>query len=82
MIEADKETGPLLHRENSPTAASVGNPLFGPSGVQTYRVMLATPFGQAMTDVDAATGDEAAEKALAKHPGAKVANVAPAPKDA
>lgn len=78
-VKADKEEGALLHRENSPTAASAHNQLFGPSGVQTYRVMLATALGNAVADVDAATGDEAAAKALETHPGAKVAYVGPKP---
>lgn len=78
-VKAEKKEGPLLHTIASPTAASASNPLFGPSGVQTYRVLLATPFGQAQADVDAATGDEAATMALAQHPGAKVAHVSPAP---
>jgi hypothetical protein len=82
MIEAEKELGPLVHRENSPTAASAHNPLFGPSGVQTYRVRVAGPGGMSYVDVEAATGDEAAAKALESNPGAKVANVSPAPQSA
>jgi hypothetical protein len=35
--------------------------------------------GSVHADVDAATGDEAAEKALGEYPGSKVAHVAPAP---
>lgn len=72
--------GVLTHREVSETAASVGNKLFGPSGVQTYRVLMQTSMGgQAFADVDAATGDEAADLGLGKFPGAKVVNVSPAP---
>lgn len=80
MIEEKKE-GALLHRENSPTASTVGDQKFGPSGVQTYRVLVAAAMGgTTYVDVDAATGDEAAAKALDKYPGAKVGNVTPAPK--
>jgi hypothetical protein len=75
--------GVLTHREDSPTAASAGKKLFEASGVQTYRVILQTAFGGvATTDVDAATGDGAAEAALAQYPGSKVANVSPAPQGA
>lgn len=81
-VKADPELGPLLHTETSPTAASAANPLFGPSGVQTYQVTLATPFGQMTERVEAATGDEAAALALADHTGAKVVYVGPAPQRA
>ena len=79
MIQADKEEGPLLHQEASPTAASAHDRKFGPSGVQPYRVLLAVEGGgRVTTTVDAATGDEAAEAALRKYPGWKVAYVGPA----
>ena len=71
--------GVLTHREDSPTASTRGNEKFGPSGVQTYRVLMQTAGGFVAADVDAATGDEAAEKGLAQHLGAKVTNVSPAP---
>lgn len=75
--------GVLTHKEQSATASSVGNRLFGPSGVQTYRVQMQSAAGMgASVDVEAATGDEAAEKALAKLPGGKVVHVAPAPQKA
>lgn len=70
--------GRVEHKEASPTAASAGNPLFSSSGVITYRVLLAGA-GVAGVDVDAASGDEAADMALAQYPGAKVTHVAPAP---
>jgi hypothetical protein len=74
--------GALVHKENSPTAASATNRLFPPSGVMPYRVVMQTAMGGFMkTDVEAATGDEAAEKALAEYPGSKVANVTPAPQN-
>jgi hypothetical protein len=77
-IRAEKEEGPLLHREASPTAASAHDPKFGPSGVQTYRVLLGQHGGaQTRTLVEASTGDEAATKALEKYPGWKVAYVGP-----
>ena len=72
--------GALLHKENSPTAASVGNKLFPDSGVQTYRAVMQTAMGGVVhVDVEAATGDEAAEKALREVPGGKVSNISPAP---
>lgn len=50
------------------------------SGVQTYRVHYKnTAGGMSFLDVDAATGNEAAEKALAQNGGGKVTNIAPAP---
>ena len=71
--------GKLVHDETSPTAATVGKRLYGPSGAMDYRVILATAGGakQAAT-VNAATGDDAAAKALEKFPGWKVALVTPA----
>lgn len=75
----DVKEGVLTHSENSETAASANNKLFGPSGVISYRVTVAGGMGLVMHDFDAATGDEAAELALRKFPGAKVAHVEPAP---
>jgi hypothetical protein len=74
----------LLHvDEVSPTAQTVGNKLFPDGGVQTYRVQMQSATGaQVMIDVDAATGDEAAAKALVEYPGGKVAYVGPAPQKA
>lgn len=80
-IKAEREEGPLLHSEASPTAASAHDRKFGPSGVQAYRVLLAPGGGGAVAKaatVDAATGDEAANAALAQNPGWKVAYVGPA----
>jgi hypothetical protein len=72
--------GTLKHQENSPTASTVGNKLFGPSGEQTYRVQMVSVAGMsASVDVQAATGDEAAEKGLAQLPGGKVVHVSPSP---
>jgi hypothetical protein len=71
--------GSLAHTENSPTAATVGNRLFPNSGVMTYRVGVQGPMGLTNVDVEAATGDEAAIKALESYPGAKVTLVVPAP---
>ncbi len=63
----------------SPTAASASNPLYGPSGVIKYRVVLAQSGGaRTVAVVDAATGDEAANLGLSKYPGWKVAYVGPA----
>lgn len=66
-------------RPVSPTAASAHNRLYGKSGALNYRVILGQ-MGGAMTAtvVNAETGDEAAEKAIARHPGWKVTNVTPA----
>lgn len=47
---------------------------------QLYRATLITAVGTFIfTDVDAETGDMAAERALAQHPGAKVTHIEPAP---
>lgn len=62
----------------SDTAANSTNRRFGPSGVIKYRVVLLNGSAQSAVTVEAATGDEAAEKALARHPGQKVAFVGPA----
>jgi hypothetical protein len=81
MIEKDKETWPLLHQEASPTAANAHDRKFPDGGVQPYRVLLAPGGGGAVgraSTVDAETGDEAANKALARNPGWKVAYVGPA----
>lgn len=65
-------------REPSPTAANSSKRLYGPSGVMTYRVVLMNGSAQTVVNVEAATGDEAAEKALTGHVGQKVAYVGPA----
>lgn len=77
-------SGKLAHDEGvSPTAASVGKPLYKASGVITYRVSMVTPTGSfAFVDVDAPTGDEAASAALSQMPGGKVSHVEPAPQKA
>ena len=71
--------GALIHEAQSPTAATVGNKLFPSSGAQVYRVLVKTSAGFAPHDVEASTGDEAAETVLRDNPGAYVANVTPAP---
>jgi hypothetical protein len=72
--------GQLTHTETSPTAATVGNRLYGPSGVMSYRVRLQSGAGGIVdVDVDAATGDEAANLALEQFIGGKVMQVSPAP---
>jgi hypothetical protein len=60
---------------HSDTAATVGKALYGPSGAMDYRVTMGD--GRLAT-VNAATGDEAADKAL-KQLGGKVVLVEPAP---
>ncbi len=66
-------------RQPSPTAANAHNRLFGKSGAIRYRVVLGQSGGAlTSTVVTAETGDDAADAALAKHPGWKVTNVAPA----
>ena len=48
--------------------------------MQKYRVQYQnTSGGLSFIDVDAATGNEAAEKALLENGGGKVTNIAPAP---
>jgi hypothetical protein len=71
--------GVLTHREDSATAASAYNRLFPPSGAMVYQVTVATGMGHILHDVEAVTGDRAAELALERFPGAKVAHVTPAP---
>lgn len=79
----EKPNASFFHREDSPTAASAHNRLYRTSGVQKYRVAVASSTGMLVHhDVDAASGDEAAELALSAFPGAKVAHVAPAPQAA
>ncbi len=80
--DVSPDLGKLSHREASDTAATVGKPLYGPSGVQSYRVMLQTPGGMTTVDVEAATGDDAASQGLSRFPGGKVANVTPTPQAA
>jgi hypothetical protein len=66
-------------REVSETAATVGKPLYGPSGVMKYLVILGMQGGaRTSTTVEASTGDEAATEALKTHPGWRVAYVGPA----
>lgn len=77
----EAKEGALPAQPVSETAATVGNRLYGPSGVMLYRVMVQTAMGTLVPiDVDAATGDEAAELALKQAPGAKVTNISPAPR--
>lgn len=79
----DADEGKLLHREQSPTAASASDRKFPPSGAQVYRAMVQTAMGLVAIDVEASTGDEAAELALKQAGlGAKVTNITPAPKKA
>jgi hypothetical protein len=65
-------------RPVSDTAANAHNRLFPKSGAIAYRVVLANGKALSSTVVTAETGDEAAEKALAKFPGLNVTNVTPA----
>lgn len=76
----EAKEGALPPQPVSETAATVGNPLYGPSGVMLYRAMVQTALGGFVPiDVEAATGDEAALKALEQVPGGKVTNISPAP---
>ena len=72
------DDGKLHHREVSETAASAHKKLYGPSGVIRYMVVLQNGDVRNGKIVEAATGDEAAEKALALNGGGKVAYVGPA----
>ncbi len=76
MSDEVKREIPALTSDVSPTAANAFNPLFGTSGVMKYRVALRDG---SMVDVEAATGDEAANAALGRHPGGFVTAVNPAP---
>ncbi|WP_324807203.1 hypothetical protein SH584_11445 [Sphingomonas sp. LY29] len=72
----------FFHREESPTAASSHKRLYRASGVISYDVTVASGMGLSVVPIEAATGDEAAELALAKFPGGKVARVEPTPQAA
>lgn len=74
--------GAVLHTANSESASTVGNVKFGPSGVMAYRVVMAGNNGLFAVVVEAASGDDAAANAHAKHPGNKVTLVEPAQKAA
>lgn len=63
----------------SDTAATAGDPKFPPSGVQKYRVTMLNGAARHFVDVDAATGDEASDKAAEIQPGLKVVHIEPAP---
>lgn len=57
----------------SDTAASASKRLYPETSVMTYRVNMQTGMGGLVSvDVDAASGDEAAAKALLQAPGSKV----------
>lgn len=79
--EAREISFDAFSRQPSETAANASKRLYGTSGVMPYRVVLVNGSARSAVTVDAATGDEAAEKALARHPGQKVAFVGPATKD-
>lgn len=77
--EAREISYDAFSRAPSPTAANAHNRLFGTSGAIDYRVVLGQGAGGlTSTVVNAKTGDEAAEKALERHQGWRVASVAPA----
>ena len=64
--------------EVSETASNANNPIHPVSGVMKYRVVLANAGARVAKNVEAATGDEAADTALRHYPGYKVAYVGPA----
>lgn len=78
--EAREISFDAFSRQPSETAANASRRLFGSSGVMTYRVVMMNGAAQSVVNVEAATGDDAADKALARHPGLKVAYVGPATK--
>ena len=79
QIPAAKE-GALPPQPISETASTRGSPVQYPeSGPMVYRVTLSNGMALTYYDVEAKGGDDAAEKALARHPGMKVAHVEPAP---
>lgn len=66
-------------RPVSETAANAHKRLYGKSGAMNYRVILGqSGGGMKATIVNAETGDEAADAALARNPGWKCINVTPA----
>lgn len=79
MTDKITEATPLAPSNwgHSETAATVGKELYKASGPMTYRVTMAGA-GVGFLDVEAATGDEAASKALTRY-GGKVVLVEPAP---
>lgn len=63
----------------SDTAATATDRKYPPSGVQTYRCSLVDGFAL-FVDVEATSGDEAADKAIVgQPPKAKVVHIEPAP---
>jgi hypothetical protein len=81
MAKDETPNATFFHREDSPTAASSHNRLFGNSGRMAYKVMVSAGMGMIPFIVEASTGDEAAELAVGangQYPGAKVAHVEPA----
>jgi hypothetical protein len=77
-VNSPKE-GALPPQPVSETAATAGNRLYSESGPMVYRVQVLNGSAITICDVEAKSGDEAAERALAKHPGQKVGHVEPAP---
>jgi hypothetical protein len=66
----------------SDTAATIGKPLYGPSGAMSYRVTVVGGMGHVFADIVAASGDDAAEIAHKRYPGNKVTHIEPTPQDA
>ncbi len=69
----------LPDQGHSATASTVGNVLFGASGPMSYRVTVGTAAGVSQVDLEAETGDKAAEMAHQRFMGAKVLHVEPTP---
>lgn len=80
-VEAREISAEAFARQPSDTAANASKRLFGPSGKMKYRVVMMNGKAQTVVNVEAETGDEAAEKALLRHQGLQVAYVGPATKD-
>lgn len=78
-LTEDRLEAVVPYTKESPTASSVGNPLYGTSGVMAYRCTMISPIGTAMSVVvEAGSGDEASLKALDKMPGGKITRIDPA----
>ena len=73
--------GVVFHSRDSDTAANSTHRKFATTGTIAYDVLVQTGMGgRATARVEAASGDDAAAKALEQYPGAKVAHVEPAPR--
>lgn len=75
----DRKDSFLPHTSVSETAATAGDDRYKPTGGMTYRVTVTTAAGLAQVDVEAESGDDAAEAAHRQFLGGKVTHIEPAP---